>query len=152
MSEEQETVVSKTQLLQEFVNAYEQLIETASLTAQHSHQEGTWGPREVIAHLTGWEVIGTSRVSQIAAGIPPFELDETPSLDDAINAAFVTLIGDQPLAALSNLLRQAYQRDVEILKQLDNALFHPGEYAYERTHSVIEHCQEHMQELTSNHP
>jgi hypothetical protein len=73
-------------------------------------------------------------------------------MNDAINAAMVTLMGEQPLETLSGMLRQTYQRNVELLRQLDDTFFQPGQYVYERTKAVIEHCQEHMQMLVPRHP
>ena len=149
--------MSKEQLLQEFAEAYEQLIGTASLAAQRgvTRQGDTWGPREIVAHLAGWEVMATVRIPRIVAGMPPAEFaDETQQtvMNDAINAAMVTLIGEQPLDTLCGMLRQAYQRNVEMLRKLDDIFFQPGQYVYERTKDVIEHCQEHLQGLVLSHP
>ena len=149
--------MSKEQLLQEFAKAYEQLIGTASLAAQRdvTRQGDTWGPREIVAHMAGWEVMATVRIPRIVAGMPPAEFaDETQQtvMNDAINAAMITLIGEQPLDTLCGMLRQAYQRDVEMLRKLDDTFFQPGQYVYERTKDVIEHCQEHLQGLVLSHP
>lgn len=146
--------MSKEQLLQEFAAAYEQLIETASREAQRNvtRQGNMWGPRETVAHLAGWEVMATVRIPRIVAGMPPAEFaDETQQMvmNDAINAAMITLSGNQPLETLSSMLRQAYQGNIEMLRKLDNRFFQPGEYVYERTKAVIEHCQEHIQALIS---
>jgi len=96
------------------------------------------------------------RVPHVAAGMPPsFEYtDETQQtvMNAAINATIVTMVGEQPLDIVCGMLRQAYQRDVEMLRKLDDTFFHPGEYVYERTKDVIEHCQEHLQELVLSHP
>jgi hypothetical protein len=149
--------MAKEQLLQEFADAYEQLIGTASLAAQRgmTRQADRWGPREIVAHLAGWEVMATVRIPRIVAGMPPAEFaDETQQtvMNDAINAAMVTLIGDQPLDTLCGMLRQAYQRNVELLRKLEDKFFQPGDYVYERTKDVIEHCQEHVQVLVLRHP
>ncbi len=149
--------MSKEQLLQEFAEAYEKLIGTATEAAQRgvTRQGDTWGPREIVAHLAGWEVMATVRIPKIVAGMPPLEeADETRQavMNDAINATIVTMIGDQPLETLCGLLRQAYQRDIEMLRKLDDTFFQPGEYVYERTKDVIEHCQEHGQELILSYP
>jgi hypothetical protein len=141
--------MAKDQLLEEFVAAYERLIEAALLAAQRgaARQMDGWGPREVVAHLTGWEVMATVRISYVVAGTPPMEFSDATQarvMNDALNAAFVTLVGDQPLETLCGMLRQAYKRTVEILAPLDENLFQPGNYAYERTQSVIDHCQEHI--------
>jgi len=144
--------MSKEQLLQEFATAYEQIIETASLAAQRgvTHQENTWGPREIVAHLAGWEVMATVRIPKIVAGMPPAEFaDDTLQtvMNDAINAAMIALKGDQSLDSLSGMLRYAYQHNVAMLRKLDDTFFQPGEYVYERTKGVIEHCQEHIEIL-----
>ena len=144
--------MSKEQLLQELADAFEKLIGTATEAAQQgvTRKGDTWGPREIVAHLAGWEVMATVRIPHITAGMSPFEYaDETRQtvMDDAINATIVTMVGDQPLETVCGLLRQAYQRDVEMLRKLDDTFFHPGEYVYERTKAAIEHCQEHMQVL-----
>jgi len=64
----------------------------------------------------------------------------------------VTLMGEQSLETLCGMLRQAYQCNVELLRQLYDKFFQPGQYVYERTKAVIEHCQEHMQMLVPRHP
>ncbi|MEO6891398.1 MAG: hypothetical protein ABI324_20620 [Ktedonobacteraceae bacterium] len=148
--------MSKEQLLQEFVQAYEQLIAAASLAVQRGVTSlgDTWGPRAIVAHLAGWEVMASVRIPRIVAGMPPAEFaDQTQEtvMNDAINAALVTLMGEQSLDTLSGMLRQAYQRNVELLRSLEDRFFQPGEYVYERTKAVIEHCQEHMQQLVLPH-
>jgi hypothetical protein len=145
----QEDSMRKEQLLQEFIAAYERLIEAAALTERRgeTHQANGWGPREVVAHLAGWEVMATVRIPHIIAGTQPMEFSDAAQakvMNDAINTAFVTMAGDESLEALCNTLRRAYQRTVEILTPLDDGHFQPGAYVYERTNSVIEHCQEHI--------
>ena len=149
--------MSKEQILQELVDAFEQVIAAAISTAQYSvtHQGDTWGPREIVAHLAGWEIMATVRIPMIAAGMPPLEFEDEPRqvvMADAINATIVTMVGDQPLNTVCDILRQAYQRDVEILKKLDETFFQPNKYVYERTKAAIEHCQEHVQEIILNRP
>jgi len=149
--------MSKEQLLQELADAYEELIVTAAEAAQRSvsRQGDTWGPREVVAHLAGWEVMATVRIPHIIGGMLPLEeADETRQavMNDAINTTIVAMVGDQPLDIVCGILRQAYRSDVEILRKLDDTFFHPGEYVYERTKAAIEHCQEHMQELVPGNP
>jgi hypothetical protein len=151
----EEKAMPKGQLLQDFAEAYEQFIGAATEAAQHglASQGDKWGPREVVAHLAGWEVMATVRIPKIVAGMPPLEFadeDQQTVMDDAINATIVAMVGDQPLPVVCGILRQAYQRVIEILKELDEKFFQPGEYVYERTKSAIEHCQEHMQELGLN--
>ncbi len=148
--------MSKEQLLREFAEAYEHLMETATLAAQHgvSQRRDGWGPREIVAHLAGWEVMARVRIPRIVAGMPPAEFaDPTQQrvMNDAINAAMITLMGEQPLETLCNMLRQTYQRNVERLRSLDDTFFQPGEYVYERTKAVIDHCHEHMQQLVLPH-
>jgi hypothetical protein len=149
--------MTKEELLQQFAEANEQLIATASRAAQAGvgRQADRWGPREIVAHMAGWEIMANVRIPSVVAGMPPAEYpDETQQtvMDNAINAAFVALIGEQPLDTLSALLRQAYQRTLELLKPLDDAYFQPGQYIYDRTQGVVEHCQEHMEMLDIPRP
>jgi hypothetical protein len=148
----EEKAMSKEQLLQAFAEAYEQVIKTVTEAAQHgvASKDDRWGPCEIVAHMAGWEVMATVRIPHIVAGMAPLEeSDEARQkvMNDAINAAFVTLAGGQPLATLCGILRQAYQKNVDFLKELDETFFQPGEYVYERTKSAIEHCQEHTEGL-----
>ena len=147
-----EEAVSKEQLLRELMDAYESVIATAEEVAQRgvTHAGDVWGPRETIAHLAGWEVMATVRIPKIVAGMPPLEFADDAQatvMNDAINATIVTMVGDQPLDIVAGMLRQAYQRDIAILRGLDDAHFQPGEYVYERTRSAIEHCHEHAEKL-----
>ena len=148
--------MSKEQLLQEFAASYEQLMETATQAAQRrmTHGRDGWGPREIVAHLAGWEVMASVRIPRIVAGMPPAEFTDPTQqtmMNDAINAAMVTLIGEQPLETLCEMLRKAYQRNIEMLRTLDERFFQPSDYVYERTKAVIEHCHEHMQQLDLSH-
>lgn len=144
--------MSKNQLLQEMADAYERTIAAAIEASQGgpSAKVNAWGPREIIAHMAGWEVMATVRIPKIVAGMPPLEFaDEAQQtvMDDAINAALIAMIGDQPLEAICDILRRAYQSNIEFLQTLDDRFFQPGEYVYERSKGVIEHCQEHMEQM-----
>ncbi len=146
--------MAKEELLQQFAAAYEQLIVTASQAVQHgiTNQPDGLGPRETVAHVAGWEIMATVRIPAVIAGMPPIKyLNETQGtvMDNALNAAFAALIGEQPLEPLSALLRQAYQRVLELLKPLDDAHFQPGQFIYEHIRESIEHCQGHMELLTA---
>ena len=148
--------MSKELLLQEFAQAYEHLMETASLAAQRGVTQGRdgWGPREIVGHLAGWEVMARVRIPRIVAGMPPAEFTDPTQqrvMNDAINAAMVTLIGEQPLETLCDMLRQAYRCNIELLRTLDDRYFQSGDYVYERTKAVIDHCQEHIQQLVLFH-
>ena len=144
--------MSKEQLLRDMAEAYERVIQTATEAEQRGVGYGRdgWGPRQIVAHMAGWEVMATVRVPAIIAGMPPLEFpDETQQqvMTDALNATIITMVGDQPLAAICDILRRAYQRDLEILRKLDDSFFQPGQYVYGRAKGVIEHCQEHIEEM-----
>ena len=133
-------------------DAYEKVIQTATEVAQRgiTNMRDEWGPRQIVGHLAGWEVMATVRIPAIVAGMPPLEFtDEAQQkmMDDAINSTIVAMIGGQSLDAMCDLLRKSYRRDLEILMKLHDRFFQPGEYVYERTRGVIEHCQEHIEEL-----
>ncbi|GER92188.1 hypothetical protein KDW_63500 [Dictyobacter vulcani] len=144
--------MARDQLLQEFANASEHLIATVTEAAQcgvTSNGE-TWGLREVMAHLAGWEVMASVRIPHILAGMAPLE-EVSPErqevMNDAVNATIITMAGDQSLDTICGIFRQVYQRNLALLRTVDEKHFQPGEYLYERTKSVIEHYQEHLQEL-----
>ena len=144
--------MTKDELLQAFADAYEQLMSTAMAAEQRGvvRADDGWGPREIVAHLAGWEMMATVRIPAVAAGMAPIEFaDEAQNqvMNDAINGAFVALGGDQRLEAICGVLRRAYQQDIAFLQTLDERYFQPGEYVYERTYGVIEHCQEHSEML-----
>jgi hypothetical protein len=148
-----EDALSKERLLREFAAAYEQVIATATEAARRggvTFADG-WGPREIVAHLAGWEVMATVRIPAIVGGMALLEFaDESQNrvMNDAINGAFAALVGEQPLEAVCGALRRAYQRNVAYLRTLDDRFFQPGEYVYERTKSCIEHCAEHCETLS----
>jgi len=143
--------MSKEQLLQELADAHEQVIAAALAAGQRGFAGNDgFGPREIVAHLAGWETMAQYRVPRVAAGMAPLEFEDDEQnevMNEAINAAFVALIGDKSLEAVCEILRRAYQGDIEMLNTLDDSVFRPGEYVYERTKSAIEHCQEHMEAL-----
>jgi Protein of unknown function (DUF1706) len=141
--------MTKEQLLAEVAAAYERLIAAATEAAQHPAPTGedAWGPRQVVAHLAGWEVMANVRIPAIVDGMSPAEFDDPwqeQVMNDAINAAFAALAVSQPVETLCDVLRRAYQRTAEMLAPLNDRFFQPGEYVYERTQGVIEHCQEHI--------
>jgi hypothetical protein len=150
--------MSKGQLLRELATAFEQVIHTATAAAARgvtrigeTRTGDGWGPREIVAHLAGWEMMATVRVPRIVAGMRPLEEpdpERAQVMNDAINATIVAMIGDQSLETVCGILRRAYQRDLDILAGLDERFFQPGEYVYERTQAVIEHCHEHMENLS----
>lgn len=148
-----ETILSKEQLLQNFAEAYEQAITQASLAEQRrGNGEDGWGPRQIVGHMAGWEVMETVRMPAIVAGMPPTDFPDDSQqtvMNNAINAAIVVLIGGQSLDTLCDMLRQVYQRNVALLKSLDGTQFRPGQYVYERTKDAVEHCKEHIEQLVA---
>ena len=145
--------MTKDELLRAFADAYERLMAVAIAAEQRGvgRTDDGWGPREIVAHLAGWEMMATVRVPAVAGGMAPIEFADAAQnrvMNDAINGAFVALVGDQPLEAICNVLRQAYQRDAAFLQTLDERFFQPGEYVYERSYGIIEHCQEHSEMLS----
>lgn len=68
------------------------------------------------------------------------------------NAMIVTIIGGQSLETVCNMLRQAYQRNLEQLRKFDDAFYQPGNYVYDRTKGVLEHCQKHIEILAPVRP
>jgi hypothetical protein len=145
--------MTREQLLRDFIDAYEQVIGAATAAARRDGVVRTpdgWGPREIVAHLAGWEVMATVRIPHIAAGMAPLEFADRAQdavMTDAINATIVAMAGEQSLEAVCGILRQAYERNVALLRTLDERHFQSGMYVYERTNAAIEHCHEHMEAL-----
>lgn len=148
---------SKEQLLEKFTEAHERLITVATEALQRGviRKGDIWGPREILAHMAGWEAMAVSRIPLIIAGMPPIKYAteaQHAAMDDAINATVVTMIGDQPFDAICNILRKTYQADAQIIRELDDAVVRPGTYVYERSKAAIEHCYQHIQALEQMHP
>lgn len=144
--------MSKEHFLQRIAEAYEQVIAAALQAGQRGcgGEAGMWGPREIIAHMAGWEMITAVCLPRVLRGVPPVEFAEEARqtlMDDAINAALVTMAGDQSLEALCDMLRRAYQSTLEFLRTLDEGFFRPGEYVYERSQGIVDHCLEHQAQL-----
>lgn len=144
--------MTREQLLREFADAFEQVINTAMEVERRGATApgDRWGPREVVAHLAGWEVMASVRIPAVVAGMAPLEFEDEERqtvMNDAINATIVTIAGEQSLETLCGMLRAAYRQTVELLQTLDEHNFQPGAYVYERTRSVTEHCHEHIEML-----
>ena len=142
-------IFSKDDLLRAFADAYERVIAAAEQVDSSSTHQEEWGPRDALAHLAGWEIMASVRIPAIVGGMAPLEFedeDQNRVMNDAINAAFVTLTAGQSVAVVAETLRRAYTRTLAILATLDKRYFQPGEYVYERTLSAVEHCDEHIQE------
>jgi periplasmic divalent cation tolerance protein len=150
--EDVKEALSKSQLIQKLADAHEQLIEVATL----AHQRGMicnddgWGPREILAHIAGWETMAAVRIPKIVAGIPPISYvneEQHAASDDNTNATVIAMIGQQSFDDIRQILRDAYQRDIQMLNELDESLFHPNNYVYKRTIAAINHCNDRKQGL-----
>lgn len=151
-AESERGVLSKEQLIQKLADIHEKLIEAAT-RAHHrgvARNGNAWGPREVVAHMAGWEAMATARIPRLLTGIPPINYvskEQHDTSDDSINATVITMIGNQSFETVCGILREANQRDIQMLNELNDALFVPGSYVYGRTEAAIDHCNEHIQAL-----
>ncbi len=136
--------VTKEQLLQELSDAHERLISAATVAAKREvvRDGQKWGPREVMAHIAGWEAKAIETIPQIMAGEPLVAFDH-----DVFNATVITLLENQSFDAVRDILRQTYQRDIESLKRLDENVFVPGNWIHDRIKAAIRHINEHAEEL-----
>jgi len=143
---------AKEQIIQAFDEAYEKLI-TATIRATEqgaATQSDKWGPREILAHIVGWAAQATEILPQIIAGLPTqtYASDsQHNAIDEAFNAAYITLLGDQSFEQVLSLAHRSHQRFVQMLKAQNESIFVPGNYVYERMKRVIDHHLEHAQEL-----
>ncbi len=143
---------NKEQLIYALIEAHEGLIDAASA----AHERGIsckgeqWGPREIMAHVAGWEAHAMALIPRIQAGVPPMryvsDVQHT-AVDNAVNAAVIAVLGDQSFDSVRDILRQAYQRDVQMLESLDDGVFVPDNYVYKRVKAAIDHVHEHAREL-----
>lgn len=140
--QEKRTTV-KEQLLEALNEAHEQLIVAAvDANKRVRVQEGEWGPREVLAHIMGWEAEAAARIPLLAAGQPPVKYS-----DETFNAAIITAIGNQSFEEICQLLRQAHQRLLGVLTHVDEALFVSGHPVQTRVEAIIHHNLEHAHAL-----
>jgi hypothetical protein len=131
----------KMQLLGAFNQAHEQLIATAIQAHQHREASASvWGPREILAHIMGWEAAAIPYTAYLLAGNPPAETD-----DDSFNAAIITAIGNQSFEDICELLRQTHQRLIAVLSELDETDFAP--LHSRRVEAMTHHCLEHAYAL-----
>jgi hypothetical protein len=135
---------TKEQLLGAFDEAHEKLIEAANAAVERGvvAQGGSWGPREILAHIAGWAVEATERLPKIIAGAPALVYD-----DDAFNAAIITILGDQSYTQVQNIGEWTHQHFVQMLRVQDDSVFVPGNPVYERVKAVIQHHLQHAGEL-----
>jgi uncharacterized protein involved in tolerance to divalent cations len=151
-SEQPAEEISKERLLHDLIAAYERLLSAATEVQQRfiSRQRDGWGPREILAHVAGWEAMAVSRIPRVIAGMPPITYaseEQHAAMDEAINATVATMIGEQSFEAICTIFRKTYQADAQIIRELDEAHVHPGSYVYERTQAAIAHCDEHIHAL-----
>ncbi len=134
----------KEELHHQFKQAYKRLASSASAAAARGiTQRGEqWGPREVLAHIVGWNAEATERIPRILAGELPLKYD-----DEAFNTAIITVLGDQPFDVFLDMFRQSHQHYIQMLSAQDEAVFVPGHPVYRRIQAVVEHHYEHAQGL-----
>jgi hypothetical protein len=118
----------KEQLLCAFGEAHERLITTAeAATARGVSYEGDFGPREVLAHIVGWEAEATEWIPLLVGGAPALTYD-----DHAFNAAVLTVLGDHPFEVVGDMLLRTHQHFAQMLSTLEDTVFVPGNSVYER--------------------
>jgi hypothetical protein len=143
--------MTSEQLIQDFDDAYERLIEAATtVERERIVYENAWGPREVLAHIVGWAAQAIEFIPQVLAGqLPQAYISELQhaAIDDAFNAAFITLLGNQPFEQMLTSARQTHEHFIELLRAQDETIFVPGNYVYERMKRIIDHYRQHAQEL-----
>jgi periplasmic divalent cation tolerance protein len=133
----------KEEILIALDEAHEKLIAAATAVSQQSsRREGEWGPREVLAHILGWEAEATVRIPLLAAGTSPLGYDDT-----AFNTAVITAIGNQSFEQVCETFRETHKRLITMLKEQDKQIFVPGHSVYRRVKAMIQHNLEHAQTL-----
>jgi periplasmic divalent cation tolerance protein len=134
---------AKEHLLHAFDEAHERLINAAvAAAARGVSREGDLGPREVLAHIVGWEAEATERIPLLVAGSQALTYD-----DHAFNAAVLTVLGDHPFEVVCEMLRRTHQRLAQMLSTQEDTVFVPRNSVYERVKAQIHHSNEHAQKL-----
>lgn len=131
-------MTERTRLLQALDEMHKRLI-TAALHAEERSMKGPWGPREILGHAVGWEAVAIAYLPQL--------LESNEPLERAINIGMATLIDDQSIERLGDMLHEVHQRFLALPEVQDEASFVPGNAFYERTKAAIAHSLEHVQEL-----
>ena len=134
-------MTEREQLLQTLDEAHNRLI-AAALNAAKRGMKDPWGPREILAHVVGWEALVIDRLPRLLAGEEPLAFDV-----DATNVAMITLIGEQPIEIFCAMLPKVHQRFLDIPEVKEDTSFIPGHRVYERVHLAIEHSLEHAEVL-----
>ncbi len=138
--------MSKDELLGAFAEAHDDLRIAADAAVTrgdpHGDDEYGWGVREVLAHITSWEIEATRHIPQVLAGAPARDYDI-----DAFNVAAVAAHEGQSLHEVRASLERAYARLVNLLDGLDEATFAPGGVAWEWVTALARHSHDHAREL-----
>ena len=133
----------KEQMLREFDEAHEKLISVATTAhLRGASYKGGWGPREVLAHIIGWESEARHRIPQLIAGATPKEYDH-----EASNIIAVAAIDGQSFEQVRDTLRRAHRRLLHMLMKQEDAVFAPETSTHRRVKAMARHSVEHAQEL-----
>jgi hypothetical protein len=105
---------------------------------------------EILAHIVGWAAQATDILPRIITGLPPQTYTsefQHNAIDEAFNADFIILLGEQSFEQVLTLPHQSHQQFVQMLKAQDENIFVSGNYVYERMKRVSDHHLQHAQEL-----
>ena len=76
-----------------------------------------------------------------------FQQPEHDAIAKALNAAYISLPGEQSFEHALTITHQTHQGFVQMLKAQDENIFVSGNYVYERMKRVIDHHLEHSSGL-----
>lgn len=95
--------------------------------------ESDWSIKDILAHITAWEVKMSEAFAEIQAGGAPHSWPETDADVDALNAEFYAGNKDKPLAQVLSEFEDAFPQAVAATEALsEEDLFDPDRFAWRK--------------------
>jgi hypothetical protein len=109
---------------------------------------GTWGVREIVGHIVGWQRELAPALARIARGERPFPEGVRYDDVDAWNARFAALMRDRTAPDLVRELASAHETFLRAAAEVPDERFQPGRTAYKIVDlNSAHHYQEHGAEI-----
>jgi hypothetical protein len=112
--------MSKQNVILQLTHAYQHfssLIDSLSNEQFLSHMNG-WAPRDVVAHLIGWNSLMIEASSSILAGNPPSYYEDAQNDYANINASFTAMYSSRSKQELLVELRSSMEKLVRFIEDL----------------------------------
>jgi hypothetical protein len=137
-------------LIAKFRESQADLVDAVSGVSEQRAAEvwsGTWGIKQIVAHISGWESSMTQALGKIANGERPtvegFDLNDT----DGSNAKFAESAASSSFADVLAGLRSAGDGLVEAIRGTPDDRIQEGRTARRIVETLIRHPGEHTDEI-----